>query len=1123
MFSQGDSDEEDDDDDEHVSEDESDDEGDDNDGDDENDGDDDNDGHDDNDDGDDDNKNDDDDETDSDRSESDRDENPEITQSHAEQQEEEDDDSERVHTPPEFVPSYDEEKIDKDEDEYDEVTKELYRDVNINLGNEDAEMTNADQGGEEPHNVSQDSGFQQEEEDAYILNLDNTPPCLDETSSQTSSLFNVLVTAILEITSVITVPPPPSSFNPLLQQTTPTPTPTTSEATTSFLALPDFSLVFKFNDRVTNLEKTLSEMKQVTNMLKPFPLFLLFSMAISAINYSKPYRKPFTPIMQNAEKKLLLTKRTHVIEKTITKSLEAAVLAKSSSQPKSTYEAAASLSEFELMKILMDKMEETKSYQVADYKKELYEALVKSYNTDKDLFNSYGEVFSLKRGRDEKDKDQDPFAGSDRGTKRRKTSKEGESYKDSRSKEKQSSSTSKGTSHSQHKSFEKSTHVEETIYNVDDSGVQNDQEFVTENTDKQPDDEAAPKFDWFKKPDRPPTPDHDWTKRQQINFKPPQTWISKVAHAQEPPTSFDKLTDTPFDFPAFVLNRLNINNLTQEILDYFINNDLEYLKGGSLSREYSTSVTKSKAATYEVKWIEDLASELWSPEKSLDEIEVRRDDQKLYTFKEGDFLRLRLQDIEDMLLLLVQQKLTNLTIDEWYDLNVALRMYTIRIVISTASGRSLIRCQSNQKKLNLTRQDTFRSGLRRRNAYTAYSDPHGVIYMDQNSRNRLMRTDELYKFSDGTLNDVQTFLQDITSDLRMDYLPKKNSKKFVGGREYEEDLGLLERTCELQPSCAKTFSNIDAHVEGEQFMKSKTIEIVMDPVTLCTTLPSHSKSERLCFKTHGDSHISIDFLTLKHQSDTYVFTVKMEILPVSTSNSTAKDSILQAGNPVKEILLKLNLPDHRTPIDTKSKLDVDSTLISHSTLYMCLVGALMYFTFTRPDLSYVVQQVCLYMLDPWEPHLAALKRIILFNCVLYRLRHCSNLSKSMATQELENHACKISLFSKPIIKAHIVNDKGTNGSLPLPSSPSPPSQSEVSATYEDNKAIKNKVLGRKLLEKLYRNYSSELSGKRFAYDGEKAKVILLAEKMFEAEISYAAKMPLKSVSLALEGAEPEKL
>ncbi|GJR69966.1 hypothetical protein Tco_0016031 [Tanacetum coccineum] len=57
----------------------------------------------------------------------------------------------------------------------------------------------------------------------------------------------------------------------------------------------------------------------------------------------------------------------------------------------------------------------------------------------------------------------------------------------------------------------------------------------------------------------------------------------------------------------------------------------------------------------------------------------------------------------------------------------------------------------------------------------------------------------------------------------------------------------------------------------------------------------------------------------EHQSDTYVITMKMEILPVSTSNNTAADSIFQTRNPVKEILLKLNLPDHRS-ILTDSKI-----------------------------------------------------------------------------------------------------------------------------------------------------------------------------------------------------------
>jgi len=44
---------------------------------------------------------------------------------------------------------------------------------------------------------------------------------------------------------------------------------------------------------------------------------------------------------------------------------------------------------------------------------------------------------------------------------------------------------------------------------------------------------------------------------------------------------------------------------------------------------------------------------------------------------------------------------------------------------------------------------------------------------------------------------------------------------------------------------------------------------------------------------------------------------------------------------------------------------------------------------------------------------------------------------------------------------------------------------QVCITSEDNRTIENKVLGRKILDKLYKTYPSELSGKKFAYDGEK--------------------------------------
>ncbi|GJZ65526.1 ribonuclease H-like domain-containing protein [Tanacetum coccineum] len=66
----------------------------------------------------------------------------------------------------------------------------------------------------------------------------------------------------------------------------------------------------------------------------------------------------------------------------------------------------------------------------------------------------------------------------------------------------------------------------------------------------------------------------------------------------------------------------------------------------------------------------------------------------------------------------------------------------------------------------------------------------------------------------------------------------------------------------------------------------------------------------------------------------------------------------------------------RTPVDTESKLSSDEDPIFDPTLYHSLAGGLQYLTFTRPDISYAVQQVCLHMHDPREPYLAALKRFL---------------------------------------------------------------------------------------------------------------------------------------------------
>lgn len=66
-----------------------------------------------------------------------------------------------------------------------------------------------------------------------------------------------------------------------------------------------------------------------------------------------------------------------------------------------------------------------------------------------------------------------------------------------------------------------------------------------------------------------------------------------------------------------------------------------------------------------------------------------------------------------------------------------------------------------------------------------------------------------------------------------------------------------------------------------------------------------------------------------------------------------------------------------TPIDTRAKLSAtDGAPVSDPSLYHSLAGALQYLTLTRPDITYAVQQVCLFMHDPREPHFTVLKRIL---------------------------------------------------------------------------------------------------------------------------------------------------
>nr|GEX43892.1 hypothetical protein [Tanacetum cinerariifolium] len=615
-----------------------------------------------------------------------------------------------------------------------EEADELYRDVDINQGR----------------------GIQvtQEVKDSHVT----LTPINPDGQQESSSVSSQFVTSMLNPTSdagMESIFETASTYVAPLPITTPTMTPstiatitTTSQAPippTSVLSdviqnLPSFGSLFRFDNKLRSLEANFFEFRQKNQ----------FARAVSAIpgivhRYIDQQMNEAVRVVVQIQSDRLCDEAQRENDKflrTVDENIKKVIKEQVKEQVKiisliEKYVVAADLSEMELKKILIEKMKGNKSIQCSNEQRNLYKALVEAYEADKIILDTYGETVILKRRRDDDvGKDEGPSTGPDWGSKRRREGTEPESASAPSETATRSVGRSTTGSRSRQASASESAFAEE------------------------------PHPEWFSQPQKPPTLDRDWNKTLPAVYGSTQPWISELAKQADSRSSFNMLQPLP----------LIPDNRGRRVIPFahFINNYLEYLWGGASSRKYTTSVTKTKAADYDkhALWgvshwgrkrqqfygfainresardvyskrriidVTDLKIVKWHSYKHLDWITVRRDDDKLYKFKEDDFKRLRLQDIEDMLLLLVQGKLSNLTVEEHFALNVSLRMFTKSIVIQRRVEDLQLGVESYQKRLNLTKPDTYWSDL---------------------------------KHSDGTLSDVRTALDDRLKRIWMRYLPQ---------------------------------------------------------------------------------------------------------------------------------------------------------------------------------------------------------------------------------------------------------------------------------------------------------------------------------------------------------------
>ncbi|GJV15931.1 hypothetical protein Tco_1361254 [Tanacetum coccineum] len=282
------------------------------------------------------------------------------------------------------------------------------------------------------------------------------------------------------------------------------------------------------------------------------------------------------------------------------------------------------------------------------------------------------------------------------------------------------------------------------------------------------------------------TLDPNWNTIKTVDDALEQSWFNEMIQVEKPPLTFDELMITTIELSAFAKNRLKLNKITRADLVGQVFNLLKGTCKSCVELEYNMEeccrtltdqldwtdleghkslVDMSKllplqdkeAVRYTLEGIKDMIPTLWIPftiaydkdaalgishwglqchlfyiaminRKSKHEVFLTM--RILSVFKECDFLDLHLNDIEDMLLLIPQNKLFNLDGDVIVDFVTTLKMFTRGIIVK------------NRVK---------------------------DVQLDNSKKKRLMRVDDIHKFCDKTLQSVHNILHESLLNFKFSY------------------------------------------------------------------------------------------------------------------------------------------------------------------------------------------------------------------------------------------------------------------------------------------------------------------------------------------------------------------
>nr|GEV62934.1 hypothetical protein [Tanacetum cinerariifolium] len=457
-----------------------------------------------------------------------------------------------------------EEGHDKEKEE-----DELYKDVNINQGrgiqmNQEFKDSHVTLTPVNPDGQQQSSSVSSQ----FVTSMLNpTPDAGMEPIFETTSQMDVQTP-----TSVAPLPMSAPTITPstiaTITTTQQAPTLPITAPSTLLQDLPNFGSLIGFDHRLKILEASFSKFMQ-TNQFAGASDHLRDEAQKENDEFLKTIDENIQKVIKKQVKeqvKVQVSKILPKIEQTVNEQLKAEVLTQLSNSSKTSYVVAADLSEMELKKILIEKIKGNKSIQRSNEQINLYKALIKAYESDKIILDTYEDTVTLKRRRDDDaDKDEEPSDGSDRGFKRRKEGKEPESASTPKEKATRSAGKSTQGSKSRQMSASESAIAEEPMQTTFEIKELAHPEFETGAND-QPIVEPSQHPEWFSQQKKPPTSGRDWNKTLPATHGSVQPWISELVKQSNSRSFFNELMDTPVEFSNFLMNRLKVDTLTPELL-----------------------------------------------------------------------------------------------------------------------------------------------------------------------------------------------------------------------------------------------------------------------------------------------------------------------------------------------------------------------------------------------------------------------------------------------------------------------------------------------------------------------------------------------------------------------------